>query len=33
MGFGGDFTDSYDSISMTIDEILIFLGKIEEEAK
>jgi len=30
LGYGGDFTESYDSISMTIDEILEFLGSIED---
>lgn len=32
-GYGADYQESYDSISMTIEEIIDFLGKIEEEAK
>jgi hypothetical protein len=32
-GFGGDFVESYDSISMTTDEIIEFLGGIEENSK
>ena len=30
-GFGGDFAESFDSISMTTEEIIEFLGRIEEE--
>ena len=31
-GYGGEYADSYEQISMSIEDIIEFLGKIEEEA-